>query len=81
MRIEINGLVYDDSDDLCLCLLSQSQGKLYAFLQVIDTGMDGEQRFTKRYWGEYSHEAPEAYVKRIMENGGKWPSLPDDAPE
>lgn len=77
MRIEVNTLVYDDTDDLCLCRLEKTQGKLYAFVQVIDTGVDRAQRFTKRYWGEYSHSSPEVSLRRILEMGGKWPQLPD----
>ncbi|WP_075881797.1 hypothetical protein [Vreelandella massiliensis] len=77
MRVQVNQMIYDEADDLCKCVLSQSQGKLFAFIQCIDTGMDGTARYTARYWGEFSHDAPEATIKRIMEWGGKWPQLPD----
>lgn len=76
MRVERKPMIYDDSDELCQCVLAQSQGKLYAFLQVIDSGIDGKARFTARYWGEYSHKAPERSIAAIMEWGGKWPALP-----
>jgi hypothetical protein len=71
MRVEVNGLVYDSTNKKCKCILSDSQSKLYAFVQVLDGNI------VKRYWGEYSHEAPESSIEKIMECGGKWPHLPD----
>lgn len=71
IRVEVNGLVYDSTEPRCQCILSSSQSKLFAFITVIDN--DG----TKRYWGEYSHEAPEEAIKEIMSWGGKWPHLPE----
>lgn len=48
IKVEVNGLVYDSSNPKCKCILSDSQRKLFAFLQVLDGDM------TKRYWGEYA---------------------------
>jgi len=70
IKVEVNGLVYDSQDKACKCILTESQGKVYAFLQVLDGS------FKKQYWGEYSHAKPEASVRSILLNGGKWPSLP-----
>ncbi|ELM1533891.1 hypothetical protein Q3R63_004426 [Salmonella enterica] len=71
IKVEVNGLVYDSSNPKCKCILSDSQRKLYAFIEVLDGDM------TKRYWGQYSHDAPEESIKEIMRWGGKWPRLPE----
>ncbi|EBG2148367.1 hypothetical protein FIP36_16615 [Salmonella enterica] len=70
MIVQVNGLVYDSSNNACKCILSDSQNKIYAFIQVLDGSV------TKRYWGEYSHDNPEHSIEEIMKWGGKWPSLP-----
>lgn len=70
IRVEVNGLVYDSTDPKCQCILSDSQRRLYAFITVLDGNV------TKRYWGEYSHDAPVESIKEIMSWGGKWPHLP-----
>ncbi|EDK1561911.1 hypothetical protein [Enterobacter hormaechei] len=71
IKVEVNGLVYDSSNPKCKCILSDSQRKLFAFIEVLDGDM------TKRYWGEYDHDAPEESIKEIMRWGGKWPRLPE----
>lgn len=73
IKVEVNSLVYDSSNPKCMCILADSQSKLFAFLQVLDGDM------TKRYWGEYDHDTPEKSIKEIMEWGGKWPHLPANA--
>lgn len=75
MKVEVNQMVFDSTDPLCRCIVSRTQGKLYAFVQCIDTGSDGQQRYTKRYWGEYSYENPESMMSRILLNGGSWPEI------
>ncbi|MCX8956983.1 hypothetical protein EHW66_09525 [Erwinia psidii] len=70
IKVEINGLLYDSNNARCKCILSDSQSRLYAFIQVIDGPA------IKRYWGEYSHNHPEDSIRKIMEYGGKWPVLP-----
>ena len=74
MKIEINNLLYDESDDRCFLITSMACGKLYAFIQVIDLGSGG----VKRYWGPYTHipETQELMLTEIMASGGKWPDLP-----
>lgn len=67
--IKVNNLVYDSENNDCKCILSDTQGKLYAFIQVLD----GDKK--KYYWGSYDHDSPEKSIKAIMEYGGKWPSL------
>lgn len=81
MRVETDtGLVFDDTDDLCKCILSQAEGQVFAFIQAIDTGHDGSKRYPARYWGAWNHDAPEDAMRRILAWGGKWPALPP-APE
>lgn len=78
MRVETDtNLVFDEHDDDCRLLLSSAQGKLYAFVQCLDTGMNGNARYTARYWGEYTHDDPEGSIRRILRDGGKWPRLPE----
>lgn len=77
MRIETDTrLVYDDGNEKCLCIHSQSEGRVWAFIQCIDIGNDGTSEHIKRYWGAFDLENPEASIERIMRNGGKWPKLP-----
>lgn len=76
MRIKIHNLVFDETDPLCRCILTASQGQLYAFIQAVDTGFKGDLRIPKQYWGMYSHDEPRQSIVGILENGGKWPSLP-----
>lgn len=78
MKILVNGLLYDESNRQCLCILNQSQGLTYAFIQCLDVGMDGrETPITKRYWGQFLRDDKEASIRDIMLNGGKWPVLPE----
>ncbi|WP_302141041.1 hypothetical protein [Halomonas alkalicola] len=77
MRVAtFTGLVYDDADPQCMCLLFESQGKVYGFIKAIDTGHDGQQRYPARYWGEYRHEDRKGSIQSILSTGGKWPQLP-----
>lgn len=71
IKVAVNGLIYDSGNIACKCIFADSQGKLFAFLQVLDGSIK------KRYWGEYSHDAAEASIRAIMEYGGKWPHLPE----
>ncbi|EBM7196732.1 hypothetical protein T040_22110 [Salmonella enterica subsp. enterica serovar Senftenberg] len=78
MKITANGLVFEETNPHCKCILSEAQGELYAFVQCLDMGMDGrETAIVKRYWGRYSHDAREDSIRSILLNGGKWPKLPD----
>lgn len=73
MRVEAsNGMIFEEGDPLCTLRVVQSQGKLYAFLQAIDTGMDGMARYPVRYWGEYCHDTPVDAIRQILLWGGKW---------
>ncbi|MGJ0637483.1 hypothetical protein [Xenorhabdus bovienii] len=73
--MEFNNLLYDSTNSNCKCILADSQGKIYAFVQVLDIGMP-ESLLIKRYWGVYEHNDPEASIKNILMYGGKWPNLP-----
>lgn len=70
-------LLFDSGDPDCMLIVSQACGQLYAFVQCLDTGHDGKQRWPKRYWGPFSWDDRAGSVRRIMETGGKWPRLPD----
>lgn len=49
MRIKIRNLVFDETDPLCRCILTASQGQLYASVQAVDTGFKGDLRIPKQY--------------------------------
>ena len=68
--------VFDDSDERCLCLVSQAQGQLFAFIQCIDRSFDDEREVLQRYWGKFDPDYPEDSIAMIMRKGGKWPDLP-----
>lgn len=75
MRIQSNGLVFDREDADCKLILSKCQDDVFAFVQCIDTGMDGSQREIKRYWGRYCFEQSEESILQILRWGGQWPDL------
>ena len=78
MKISANGLVFEEGHPQCKCILSDAQGELFAFVQCLDTGMDGQESvMVKRYWGRYSHDDRAGSIEDIMRNGEKWPVLPD----
>ncbi|REC93383.1 hypothetical protein [Kushneria indalinina] len=72
MKVNVNQLVYDDAHPQCTCRVVQSQGQLYAMVQCLDMGMDGEEVVgTKRYWGTFEWDS-EDHMRAILKNGGKW---------
>ncbi len=75
-KVEVNGMVFDNRDPDCLLFVADACGELYAFVQCLDTGHDGTARWPKRYWGPFSWDDRAGSVRRIMETGGKWPTLP-----
>lgn len=72
VKVEVNGMVYEDNHPNCQFIQSRTIGGNYAFIQVLDT----RTQMVKRYWGPFDVEYPAASIERIMRNGGKWPSLP-----
>lgn len=72
VTVEVNGMLYQDYHEDCMCIHARTHTGSYAFLQVLDqaTGMQ------KRYWGAFDVERPEKSIERIMREGGAWPSLP-----
>ena len=77
MRVTTDSnFVYDDADERCLCIVSQTQGLAFAFIQCINAGDSGEGTELKRYWGSFDEENPEESIAQIMRRGGKWPELP-----
>ncbi len=73
VRVEVNGMLYQDDHPDCLFIQSSTVSGSYAFIQAFDTSTN----MAKRYWGPFNIEQPEASIKAIMQNGGKWPALPD----
>lgn len=72
VRVEVNGMLYEDHHPDCLFIESNTTSGRYAFIQVLDTSTN----MVKRYWGPFNIEQPKASIEGIMRNGGKWPSLP-----
>ncbi|EMX0133983.1 hypothetical protein AAFW79_004961, partial [Salmonella enterica] len=56
MKIQVNGMIYDESNRDCQCHLADAQHEVFAFIQCLDVGMDGTASpIKKRYWGRYNH--------------------------
>ena len=80
MLIKTNNMLYDSTRSDCKCILAESQGQLFAFVQfvqMVDTGEGGEVHpIIKRFWGFYDHKSPAHSIQLILEHGGEWPALP-----
>ena len=72
IKIEINGLTYDENDNRCALIYRGVQGKEVAFLKVLD----GDR--AKYYWGFYNSNDAENSITEIMRSGAKWENLGDD---
>ncbi|HFQ5234011.1 TPA: hypothetical protein ACGUWY_005127, partial [Vibrio vulnificus] len=59
---------------------ARTHGKGFAFIQCLDTGMDGTAERIKRYWGLYADslddEVNKQAIYHIMNSGSPWPELP-----
>lgn len=73
VRVEVNGMLYEDYHPDCKCITSRTNSGSYAFIQVLDLNTS----MHKRYWGKFDIENPEASIAHIMTYGGPWPSLPE----
>lgn len=72
MRIEQNGMYYEDYNPDCYCeVVCGPNGQMFGFIQCVDANT-GEK---KRYWGFWDASEVEKSIKFIMDRGGKWPSL------
>jgi hypothetical protein len=61
MRVTTDSnFVYDDADERCLCIVSQTQGLAFAFIQCVNAGESGTGTELKRYWG--------ALMKKTLRN-------------
>lgn len=43
MKIQVNGMIYDEANRDCQCHLATTQNELFAFIQCLDLGMDGQE--------------------------------------
>lgn len=71
LRIEVNGLLYEEGHPDCLLIQSSTSSGSYAFVQVLDI----DTQMVKRYWGPFDIEQPETSIENIMRHGGNWPAL------
>ncbi|HAS6020170.1 TPA: hypothetical protein I7234_16130 [Vibrio vulnificus] len=81
MRVQTeNNLVFDSSHPKCQLHFARTHGKGFAFIQCLDTGMDGTAERIKRYWGLYADslddEVNKQAIYHIMNSGSPWPELP-----
>ncbi|WP_413113843.1 hypothetical protein [Thaumasiovibrio sp. DFM-14] len=80
MRVETDtNLLFDEQHKDCLCIKSQANGYIFAFVQCLDLGQKQyrhKEPRIKRYWGLYDSNNPESSIRQILRNGGKWPELP-----
>ena len=81
LYIRENNLVFESTHPSCfLDIFSGPHGHPYAFVQCIDTGINGDLAMPRRYWGRWDHDAPEASMREILSWGGKWPRLRPEEP-
>jgi hypothetical protein len=76
-KVEVGSMVFDSADPDCMLIVETACGRQYAFIQCIDTGVNGAARWKKRYWGPFNWSDHAGSVQHIMESGGKWPKLPE----
>lgn len=79
MKVENNDLVYADDLEGCSFTIAQTNGKYYAFVQVLDLGAKHcrfKKPMKKRYWGPWDANHPEHSMLNIIKHGGPWPDLP-----
>lgn len=80
MRIETDtNLLFDSTNPQCYVIKSCANGYTFGFVQCLDIGTRDNRHdkpHIKRYWGALLHDDYAYSIKKIMENGGKWPQLP-----
>lgn len=76
MKVQLNGMTYDDSDARCTVWIGVTQATMgfgpelkVAFVTCVDDST----RMIKRYWGVWSWDDQEQSISNIMNCGGKWP--------
>ncbi len=75
-----NNLMFDSQHPKCQLHFARTHGHGFAFVQCLDTGLNGKAEHVKRYWGFYAdsldEEENKAAIYNIMNSGSKWPDLP-----
>ncbi|MEZ8744147.1 hypothetical protein AB4189_12070 [Vibrio sp. 10N.286.49.E1] len=75
-----NNLLFDSSHPKCQLHFARTHGRGFAFVQCLDTGLDGKAERVKRYWGFYAdsldEKENEVSIYNIMNSGSPWPELP-----
>lgn len=75
-----NNLLFDSSHPKCQLHFVRTHGHGFAFIQCLDTGLNGKAEHIKRYWGFYvdslNEKENEAAIYHIMNSGAPWPDLP-----
>ncbi|WP_234494840.1 hypothetical protein [Vibrio maritimus] len=75
-----NNLLYDSSHPKCQLHFARTHGRGFAFIQCLDTGLNGKAEHVKRYWGFYAdslnEKENEADIYHIMNSGSPWPDIP-----
>ncbi|WP_166267442.1 hypothetical protein [Marinobacter caseinilyticus] len=72
-------MVFDNADPRCVVFTCHSLNHTYGFVQCLNLNWPecgASVPEIKRYWGPWDVENPEDSVRRIMAQGGKWPTLP-----
>ncbi|MBE8574972.1 hypothetical protein, partial [Vibrio sp. OPT18] len=54
-----NNLLFDSSHPKCQLHYARTHGRGFAFIQCLDTGLDGKAERIKRYWGFYADSLDE----------------------
>jgi len=76
MKVQFNGMTYDDSDPRCTTWIASTQATMGLSSEVktaFVTCVDDSTQIIKRYWGVWSTENQAQSMLDILQRGGKWP--------
>lgn len=69
IKIEVNGMIYDEKDPNSAFVYYRTQGVEMAFIKVF-AGIS-----YKYFWGVFDPDNREESIKEIMRTGAKWDNL------
>lgn len=74
-------LFFDSDHPACGMQIEHGTGgRLFAFVQSVDGGPDGQACIIRRTWGEWDPDDARRSLIRIMKYGPTWPDLPPAPP-
>ena len=78
MKVSLDcNFCFDSDDPGCSALVVEGPvSQQYAFVQFIDSSIDGQARIPRRRWGHWHKSDAAGSLRRIMKSGAPWPALP-----